>query len=249
MTVALITGACGGLGQAVARRLASGGHLVALNDRPGRDVAALATELGGVAVPADVSDPGAVTAMVERLERQTGEHVGLLVTGAAQMTMARFTEIDDLAGWWRAIDVDLGGTFACAQAVMPGMVERGGGRMVFVASEWGLIGWPHATAYSSAKAGIVALAKSLGRELAPLGIAVNAVAPSVIDTPRLEVDAEFAGVTVGEIRDRYAARVPLGRIATPEEIAAAIAFLADERLPTLVGQILHVNGGTTRARA
>lgn len=78
---------------------------------------------------------------------------------------------------------------------------------------------------------------------------MNAVAPSVIDTPRLEVDAEFAGVTVEEIRDRYAARVPLGRIATPEEIAAAIAFLADERLPTLVGQILHANGGTTRARA
>ncbi|SFP61163.1 SDR family oxidoreductase [Actinomadura madurae] len=249
MTVALITGACGGLGEAVARRLAAGGRLVAVNDQPGRDVAALATELGGVAAPADVSDPGAVAAMVERLERQTGEHVGLLVTGAAQMTMAPFPEIDDLAGWWRAIDVDLGGTFACAQAVMPGMVERGGGRMVFVASEWGLIGWPHATAYSAAKAGIVALAKSLGRELAPLGIAVNAVAPSVIDTPRLEVDAEFAGVTVEEIRDRYAARVPLGRIATPEEIAAAIAFLADERLPTLVGQILHANGGTTRARA
>lgn len=248
MTVALITGACGGLGAAVARRLASGGHLVAVNDQPGRDVAGLAAELGGVAAPADVSDPAAVTAMVEGLERQTGEHVGLLVTGAAQMTMAPFTG-DDLAGWWRAIDVDLGGTFACAQAVMPGMVERGGGRMVFVASEWGLIGWPHATAYSAAKAGIVALAKSLGRELAPLGIAVNAVAPSVIDTPRLEVDAAAAGVTVEEIRARYAARVPLGRIATPEEIAAAIAFLADERLPTLVGQILHVNGGTTRARA
>lgn len=248
MTVALITGACGGLGAAVARRLASGGHLVAVNDQPGRDVAGLAAELGGVAAPADVSDPAAVTAMVEGLERQTGEHVGLLVTGAAQMTMAPFTG-DDLAAWWRAIDVDLGGTFACAQAVMPGMVERGGGRMVFVASEWGLIGWPHATAYSAAKAGIVALAKSLGRELAPLGIAVNAVAPSVIDTPRLEVDAAAAGVTVEEIRARYAARVPLGRIATPEEIAAAVAFLADERLPTLVGQILHVNGGTTRARA
>jgi 2-hydroxycyclohexanecarboxyl-CoA dehydrogenase len=248
MTVALVTGACGGLGSAVARRLAAIGYLVALNDRPGRDVTGLADELGGITAPADVSDPDAVTAMTEEVERRTGEHIGLLVAAAAQMTLAPFAGHDP-GEWWRTIDVDLGGTFACAQAVLPGMVERGGGRMVFVASEWGLIGWPGATAHSASKAGIVALVKSLGRELAPLGIAVNAVAPSVIDTPRLEVDAEAAGVTVAEIRARYAARVPLGRIATPEEIAAAVAFLADDRLPTLVGQILHVNGGATRARA
>ncbi|WP_433474253.1 SDR family NAD(P)-dependent oxidoreductase [Spirillospora sp. CA-142024] len=248
MTVALITGAAGGLGTAVARRLASDGYLVAVNDRPGRDVTGLAAELGGVAAPADVADPDAVTTMVEEVEARTGEQVGLLVTGAARMAMAPFAR-HDLADWWRTIDVDLGGTFACVQAVLPGMVDRGGGRMVFVASEWGLIGWPDATAYSAAKAGIIALTKSLGRELAPLGIAVNAVAPSAIDTPRLEVDAAAAGVTVAEIRARYAARAPLGRIATPEEVAAAIAFLADERLPTLVGQVLQITGGTTRTRA
>ncbi|WP_433464199.1 SDR family NAD(P)-dependent oxidoreductase [Spirillospora sp. CA-128828] len=248
MTVALITGAAGGLGTAVARRLASDGYVVAVNDRPGRDVTGLAAELGGVAAPADVADPDAVTAMVEEVEARTGEQVGLLVTGAARMAMAPFAR-HDLADWWRTIDVDLGGTFACVQAVLPGMVDRGGGRMVFVASEWGLIGWPDATAYSAAKAGIIALTKSLGRELAPLGIAVNAVAPSAIDTPRLEVDAAAAGVTVAEIRARYAARAPLGRIATPEEVAASIAFLADERLPTLVGQVLQITGGTTRTRA
>src|SRR5690606_38941398 len=99
------------------------------------------------------------------------------------------------------------------------------------------------------KAGIISLAKSLGRELGPLGIAVNAIAPSVIDTPRLEVDAQAAGVTVAEIRARYAGRVPLGRTASPEEVAEAVAFLADARLPTLLGQILHVNGGSTRTRA
>jgi NAD(P)-dependent dehydrogenase (short-subunit alcohol dehydrogenase family) len=77
---------------------------------------------------------------------------------------------------------------------------------------------------------------------------VNAIAPSVIDTPQLEVDARDAGVPVEEIRTRYAARVPLGRIATPDEIAAAVSFLTDARLPTLLGQILHVNGGTTRTR-
>ncbi|TDC98063.1 SDR family NAD(P)-dependent oxidoreductase [Actinomadura sp. 7K507] len=248
MTVALITGAGGGLGTAIARRLAAGGHLVALNDHPDRDVTGLAAELGGVAAPADVSDPEAVESMVTGIERHTGEHVGILVAGAAYMTMSPFAE-HDLDDWWRIVDVNLGGTFACAQTVLPGMVERGGGRMVLVSSEWGLIGWPDATAYSASKAGMIALTKSLGRELGPLGIAVNAVAPSVIDTPQLEVDAKAAGVTVEEIRDRYAERVPFGRIASAEEVAESVAFLADPRLPTLIGQILHVNGGTTRSRA
>ncbi|WP_141581656.1 SDR family NAD(P)-dependent oxidoreductase [Actinomadura sp. WMMA1423] len=249
MTIALITGAAGGVGTAVARRLAADGRLVALNDLPDRDVAGLAAELNGVAAPADVSDPAAVNAMVAEVEHRTGGQIALLVTCAGRPAMAPFTAEEDLGDWWRTVDVDLGGVFACAQAVMPGMVDRGGGRMVFVASEWGVIGWPHASADSASKAGTIALAKSLGRELAPLGIAVNAIAPSAIDTPRLEVDAAAAGVTVAEIRARYAARTPLGRIASPEEIAAAVAFLVDERLPTLVGQILHVNGGTTRARA
>lgn len=248
MAVALVTGAGGGLGAAVARRLAAGGHMVALNDRPGREVGELAAELDGVAAPADVSDPDAVRDMVEDVERRTGEHVGILVANAAYMTMAPFAE-HDLADWWRIVDVNLGGTFACAQAVLPGMVERGGGRMVLVSSEWGVTGWPNASAYAASKAGIIALAKSLGRELAPLGIAVNAVAPSVIDTGQLAVDADAAGVSGEQIRARYAARVPLGRIAGPDEVAAAVAFLADDRMPTLVGQILHVNGGTTRARA
>lgn len=248
MAVALVTGAAGGLGSAVARRLAADGHRVAVNDRPGRDVDDLVRELDGIAAPADVSDPDAVAAMVAEVEQRAGAHVGILVAGATHLTTAPFAEHDP-DDWWRVIDIDLGGTFACAQAVMPGMVERGGGRMVLVASEGGLIGLPDATACSAAKAGIVTLAKSLGRELAPLGIAVNAIAPSVIDTPRLAANAEAAGMPPAEYRARQAARVPLGRVATPEEIAAAVAFLADERLPTLVGQILHANGGSTRARA
>ncbi|MER7541521.1 SDR family oxidoreductase [Spirillospora sp. NPDC127506] len=248
MAVALVTGAGGGLGTAVSRRLAAEGHRVALNDRPGLDLSALAGELDGLAVPADVADPDAVAAMVAEIEQRTGGHIGILVAGATRLTTAPFGE-HDLDDWWRVIDVDLGGTFACAQAVMPGMVERGGGRMVLVASEGGLIGRPGATACSAAKAGIATLAKSLGRELAPLGIAVNAIAPSVIDTPRLAAQAEAAGVPPAEFRAAQTARVPLGRIAAPDEIAAAVAFLADERMPTLVGQILHANGGTTRARA
>lgn len=248
MAIALITGAGGGLGSAVARRLAADGHRVALNDRPGLDLTGLAGKLGGVAAPADVTDPEAVTAMVADVEERAGEHIGILVAGATRLTTAPFGE-HDLDDWWRVIDVDLGGTFACAQAVLAGMVERGGGRMVLVASEAGLIGLPDATAWSAAKAGIVALTKALGRELASFGIAVNAIAPSVIDTQRLADRARTAGMPAEEYRARQAARVPLGRIATPAEIAATVAFLADERMTALVGQIVHADGGTNRTRA
>jgi NAD(P)-dependent dehydrogenase (short-subunit alcohol dehydrogenase family) len=248
MAVALVTGAGGGLGSAVARRLAADGHRVAVNDRPNRDLSDFARELDGVAAPADVADPEAVAAMVAEVEQRAGGHIGILVAGATLLSTAPFAE-HDLDDWWRVIDVDLGGAFACAQAVMPGMVERGGGRMVLIASEGGLIGRAEATATSAAKAGIVALTKSLGRELGPLGIAVNAIAPSVIDTQRLAERAQSVGMPAGEFRTRQAARVPLGRIATPAEIAATVAFLADERMPTLVGQVLHADGGTNRTRA
>jgi 2-hydroxycyclohexanecarboxyl-CoA dehydrogenase len=255
MAVALITGAAGGLGRAVARRLAADGHLVALSDLPDRErvetLHKLAAELGApgqaMVAPADVADPDDVTRMVADVEERAGEPVGVLVAAAAYMAMAPLVE-HDLDDWWRIVDTNLGGTLACAQAVLPGMADRGGGRMIFISSEWGVTGWPNATAYSASKAGIITLAKSLGRELGQLGIAVNAIAPSVIDTSQLDVDAHDAGVTSEEIRARYAARVPLGRIAAPEEVAAAVAFLADSRLPSLVGQILHVNGGTTRSR-
>jgi NAD(P)-dependent dehydrogenase (short-subunit alcohol dehydrogenase family) len=146
------------------------------------------------------------------------------------------------------VEVNLGGTWTLAQAVVPGMRARGFGRVVVVTSEWGVIGWPGATAYSASKAGLVALVKTLGRELAPHGITVNGIAPSVVDTPQLAVDAGAAGVGLDEIRRRYAAAIPLGRIARPEEIAATAAFLADPRMGALVGQVLSPNGGTTRSR-
>jgi NAD(P)-dependent dehydrogenase (short-subunit alcohol dehydrogenase family) len=249
MRLALVTGATGGLGRAVAHRLAADGMTVAVNDRhAGPELDRLAEEVGGITAPADVSDPDAVREMVADVTDRTGTGIGVLVANAAYMTMAPLAE-HDLDDWWRIVDTNLGGAFTCIQAVVPGMQARGEGRIVLVASEWGVIGWPDATAYCAAKAGLISLAKTLGRELAPDGIGVNAIAPSVIDTPQLEVDAHAAGVSREEILERYAARAPLGRVATPEEIAASVAFLADARLSALVGQIVHVNGGTTRSRA
>lgn len=244
---ALITGAAGGLGQAVARRLAAEGATVALSDRLATpELYALATELEGITAIADVVDPDAVHAMVTEVEDAIGP-LDILVTCAAYMSMAPLLD-HDIDDWWRVVDTNLGGSFFCVQAVTPMMRARGSGHIVLVSSEWGQIGWPHATAYSASKAGLIALAKTLGRELAPYGITANAVAPSVIDTPQLQVDADEAGVTLNEIRERYAEIVPLKRIASPDEIAAAVAYLADPRISALVGQVLCTNGGTTRAR-
>jgi NAD(P)-dependent dehydrogenase (short-subunit alcohol dehydrogenase family) len=110
-------------------------------------------------------------------------------------------------------------------------------------------GWPDATAYAASKAGIVALAKTLGRELAPKGVIVNAVAPGVIDSPQLEVDARAAGTTRDQIVKEYAEGIPMRRVGRPDEIAATVSLLADPRMAALVGQVVQVNGGSTRTRA
>ena len=171
-----------------------------------------------------------------------------MVANHAYMSMSDFLDHDE-DDWWRVIDTNLGGTFWLIQAALPRMRRRGAGRVVIISSEWGQIGWPQATAYSASKAGLISLTKTLGRELAREHIIVNAIAPGVTDTPQLQVDADAAGVTLAAMHEEYAATIPLGRIGAPEDIAAAVAFLADFRMEALVGQVVSVNGGSTRTRA
>jgi 2-hydroxycyclohexanecarboxyl-CoA dehydrogenase len=244
-TVALVTGAAQGIGRATALRLAADGATVVANDRePSPELDEVAKACGGVAAVADVSDHEAVQEMVARVEAGVGP-VGLLVANAAYMSMGRFLEQDE-ADWWRHIDTNLSGTFYLVRSVLPGMRRLSGGRIVIISSEWGVIGWPNATAYAASKAGLISLGKTLGRELAPENIITNVVAPGVIDTPQLENDARDAGVSAEEMKARYAAETPLGRIGRPEEVAATVAFLAREESAALVGQIVQPNGGTTR---
>ncbi|MDQ1618868.1 MAG: 2-hydroxycyclohexanecarboxyl-CoA dehydrogenase, partial [Actinomycetota bacterium] len=174
--------------------------------------------------------------------------IDVLVANHAAMAMAPFLDMAP-SDWWHQIEVNLSGTFRLVQAVLPGMRASGGGRIIIIASEAGVVGMRNATAYSASKGGLIALTKSLGRELAPEGIVTNAIAPSYVDTPQLQVDADDAGVSIAEIRERAAEQIPLGRIATPEEIAAVAAFLASPGAGSLVGQVLQPNGGTTRTRA
>jgi NAD(P)-dependent dehydrogenase (short-subunit alcohol dehydrogenase family) len=246
-TVALVTGAAQGIGRATALRLAAEGATVAVNDREASpELDEVAKACGGPAAIADVSDPEAVEAMVVRIVNGAGP-IGLLVANAAYMSMGSFLEQDE-ADWWRQVDTNLSGTFYLVRSVLPGMRQLAGGRIVILSSEWGMIGWSNATAYSASKAGLIAFGKTLGRELAP-EIITNVIAPGVIDTPQLENDARDVGVSAEEIKTRYAAETPLGRIGRPEEIAATVAFLAREGSAALVGQVVQPNGGTTRGGA
>lgn len=245
---ALVTGAAQGLGHGTALRLAADGFAVAVNDisDDGR-LAALADEIGGLAVPGDIADPDAVTAMTRTVIGELGR-VDALVANAAAMQMGPFLT-QDPAAWWRQIEVNLSGHFRLIQAVVPHMRSAGGGRIVLIASGWGVIGHPNATAYAASKAGLIALAKGLGRELGPQGILTNAIAPAYIDTEQLRVDADDAGITLDEMRQRYRELVPTGQLATVADIAAAVAFLVGPGGSAFVGQVLQPSGGVTRTRA
>jgi NAD(P)-dependent dehydrogenase (short-subunit alcohol dehydrogenase family) len=245
---ALVTGGAQGLGAAITTRLARDGARVAVNDLEDDELLRrVVGDVGGLSAPADVSDGAAISSAVQRVSDETGG-IDIAVCNAAAMTLEPFGEHDHDA-WWRQIDVNLTGTFNTIRAVLPSMLERGDGRVVIIASEWGVIGWPNATAYCASKAGLISLTKSLGRELAPQGILVNAVAPGIVDTPQLEHDANDAGLDLEEMRRRYAEASPLRRIATPDEMAATVAFLCTPGAGAFVGQILQPNGGTVRGPA
>ena len=229
-----MTGAATGIGAATADLLEERGYAVARSHLPGQRIA-------GYSAEADVSDPAAVGRMVGDVTRDLGP-VSVLVANAAHMVMGQIGQVG--AGeFWRVVNTNLTGTFACIRACAPGMTERRFGRIVNVASDWGRTGWPRATAYAASKAGVISLTKATALELGPHGITVNAVTPGIVDTPQLQVDADDAGVPLEEILETYAAEVPLGRVAQPRDIAEVIAHLASDVAATITGQIIPVNGG------
>jgi NAD(P)-dependent dehydrogenase (short-subunit alcohol dehydrogenase family) len=242
--VALVSGAGQGIGEATALRLAREGAHVCVNDIDADKAAAVAEEVGGLSVPCDVSDREAVRAVVERCERERGP-VELLVANHAFMTMAPFLESSE-ADFARTLEVNLLGTAWLIASCAPSMALRGYGRIVAIASEWGVIGWPNATAYAASKGAVIALVKSAARRFARDGVAVNAVAPGVTDTPQLDVDAADAGLTHEEMVSVYGRDVPLGRIGRPADVAATVAFLLSEPAAAFVGHVIGPNGGSTR---
>jgi 2-hydroxycyclohexanecarboxyl-CoA dehydrogenase len=241
--VAVVTGGASGIGAATCRLLGARGDRVAVLDLDGDAADRLAEELratGGtaVAVTVDVSDGGAVDAAFARVRAELGP-TEILVTSAGLCEFAPFEEVTPEL-WQRAIAVNLTGTFLCCQAVVPEMVAAGWGRIVLISSSSAQRGSPKAPHYAAAKGGVVALCRSLALAYAPHGVTVNTIPPSGIETP-MQHAAQAAGVLPSN--EVLAGALPIGRLGTPDDIAAAAVFLGSDQAGFITGQVLGVKGG------
>ncbi len=233
---ALVTGASGGIGGAIARALHAQGAAVVLSGTRREALEALASELGErahVAV-ADLSDAAAADGLIAEAERLAGP-LGILVNNAGltrDMLALRLSDED-----WRAVlDVDLAAPFRLARAALRGMVRRRTGRIIGISSIVGSTGNPGQANYAAAKAGLAAMSKSLAQEVGSRGITVNVVAPGFVETRMTAVLAEAQ-------RARLLGAIPLGRMGRPEEVAGAVVYLASDEAAWVTGATLHVNGG------
>ena len=245
--VVIISGARQGMGLAIAKRLKKEGALLALNDRVLDDkLKEVCQELNSFAAPGDLSDLKAIPAIVKSVVEKYGK-IDAVVAQHAYINMDKFEEQSN-EEWWKVVNTNLLGTYVLIRESLEHL-KKSKGKVVVTSSYWGLTGWPEASAYASSKAGLISLVKSLGRELAPLGINVNGIAPGVINTPQLEVDAKNLNMPLSEVLDMYAKNIPLGRVGTSDEIASVVAFLLDPEQNAMVGQIVNANGGEIRSRA
>jgi 2-hydroxycyclohexanecarboxyl-CoA dehydrogenase len=238
---ALVTGAASGIGAATARRLAAEGARIVLADLDEDGAHAVAGEVDGYAVPMDVSDPESVRAGVEKAVEQAGP-IDVLVNNAGTDRFAFFVHTDPEL-WDFVVGVNLRGTMAVTHAVLPSMHERGGGSIVNVASEAGRVGSQGSVAYSAAKAGVIGFTKALARESARYGVRCNAVAPGPIETPLLNAAPEQLGEIGVRLKQGMINATAMRRSGEPDEVAAAIAFLASEDAAYVTGQTIGVSGG------
>jgi 2-hydroxycyclohexanecarboxyl-CoA dehydrogenase len=241
--VAVVTGAASGMGLAVAGRLASLGHRVALLDLDGDAASAAARQLvdgGGTAIACevDVTDRPVVDDALAKVRSELGP-VEILVTSAGLDEFRSFTDIS-ADTWARMIDVNLTGTFHAVQAAIPDMLDASWGRIVTISSSSAQSGAARMAHYVASKGGVIGLTKALAVEYAPNGITVNTIPPGFIDTPmvrRAEARGDLPPV------EAVIARTPVRRAGTPEDIAAACAFLCSDDAGYVTGQVIGVNGG------
>ena len=224
---ALVTGGASGIGAATAARLRASGAEVAVFDREPVE--------GFVSVTGDISSSGDVNAAVKQVERDLGRIDVLVNAAGVPGESLRTVDVGD-EEWQRVFAVNANGSFYICRAVLPGMIERGYGRIVLVASIAGKEGNPMAAAYSASKAAVIGMTKSIGKDVAGTGVLVNCIAPAVIETPIL------AGLSQEHI-DYMVERIPLGRLGRADEVAALICFLASEDLTFSTGAAYDISGG------
>jgi 2-hydroxycyclohexanecarboxyl-CoA dehydrogenase len=240
--VAVVTGGGSGMGRAICRRLAAAGHAVAVLDVDGDATEHVAKEVeadGGraIPVPVDVSDRAAVDAAMDQARGAFGP-IGILVTSAGIEGFVSFLDISAEA-WERMLAVNLTGTFHCVQSVVPDMIDAEWGRIVTISSSSAQSGTRRMAHYVASKGGVIALTKALALDLASKGITVNTIPPGAIDTPMMRRPVESGAMAS---LDQVVARAPLGRLGTPDDIAAACAFLCSEEAGYITGQQINVNG-------
>ena len=237
---AFVTGASRGIGLAAARRLAGEGMAVAIQYHTSRDTAEAAAAAlrqqgcRAAAVQADVRDRASVTAAIRQAEALLGP-VEVLVNNAGVARQEQFQDITD-ESWREMFAVHVDGAFYAIQAVLPHMLHVKRGAIVNLSSIWGLRGASCEVAYAASKAAVIGLTRSLAAELAPSGIRVNCVAPGVIAT---DMTAPLGRETLAALAEE----TPMGRLGTPEDVAAAVAFLASDSAGFITGQVLTADGG------
>jgi 3-oxoacyl-[acyl-carrier protein] reductase len=233
---ALVTGASGGIGTAVARALAARGARVAVSGTRKEVLDALAAKLGGdaVALPTNLSDRAAVEALVPSAEAAMGQ-LDILINNAGITKDNLFMRMKD-EEWDQVLAVNLTSAFVLARAAVKGMMKRRYGRIVSITSVVGTTGNPGQGNYAATKAGLVGMSKSLAAEVATRGITVNCIAPGFIATPMTDVLND-------KQREMILTKIPAARLGNPDEIAAAAVYLASGEAGYVTGQTLHVNGG------
>ncbi len=235
--IALITGGASGIGAASARRIQAGGGRVAIFDLDADRVQAAAGELGGgaIGIAGDVTCSPDLNAAVAQVESELGGLDVLVCSAGIAGASLRTTDVDD-AEWERVLAVNANGVFYANRAALPGMIARGYGRIVNLASVAGKEGNPMAAAYSAAKAAVIGLTKSVGKDVATTGVLVNCITPSPVETPMI------VGLSQDHL-DYMLSRVPMGRLAKAEEVAELIAFLGSDRMTFSTGAAFDLSGG------